>query len=120
MLVTILGWFWICMGALFVLRPQIAKRMVEKKVFKKLRGILFLITVFLGSFLISIGWKYPGILPKILALFGIMAVIKGFVLLNVKTAEKLIEWSAKLPLLYYRIGGCIHVLIGVIILLLRR
>lgn len=119
MLTAIVGWFFICMGTLFAIKPQILQKRLQKKSYKKIRGLLFVLTICAGGLLVSVGLKHQGILPKIIMILGIFGLIKAFWLLKAKTAEKLLEWSAKLPILWYRVGGCCHILIGVAILTIR-
>jgi len=107
------------MGALIVFRPQMPKRWIEKKAFRKIRWILIIATFTISALLIKVGWNNPGVLAKILVVFGIMGVIKAFLFLTNKTADKLLEFSNKIPIRFYRIGGCFHILIGIVILFQR-
>ena len=117
MLAKILGWAWIIMGVLFILKPQMLKQRLEKKGVKKLKKIFFGIAVVLGFLLITLAWKSEGLLSKIVLILGILSIIKGFLFLNSKAADKMIAWSAKQPLLYFRLAACIHITIGLMILL---
>ncbi len=122
MLTKVLGWFWITIGIIFLLKPEILKRRMQRKSAKKLKKFMFMIAVTLGTLLIVSGWKFPGggVLSKIIIIFGIIGIIKGFFFLKTKAIEKIVEWYSQKPLIFYRISASVHVLIGVVILLSRR
>lgn len=119
MLANILGWFFILTGILFVLKPQILQNKLLKKSKKTLRRILFGATVSMGALLIAAAWKYHGLLPKIIVIFGAIGIVKGFILLKSKAADKLIEWFTKQPLMFFRLTGCGHIVMGLIVLFLK-
>jgi len=119
MLAKFLGWFFIAMGILFVLKPEILRNKLLKKSNKVLRRFLFSLSVVLGILLINISLRYHGILPKIIMVLGVMAILKGFFLFKEKAADKILEWSLSKSIMLFRIGGCFHIVMGVIILNLR-
>ena len=118
MFIKILAWLWIIAGIIFLIKPQILRKKLQKKSIRKIRSILFLLAIFLGSSLISVGIKFDGGLAKLILLAGIISIIKGFFLIKAKTYGKLIEWSAASPVIYFRIGGLCYVAVGVILLIL--
>lgn len=119
MLVRIVGYIWLAVGILFLIRPQMLKNRLLKKGLRRLRKYFILLALALGGLLIPIGFKFQGIFAKIVMILGILAIFKGFLLLNSKTSAAFMDWAAKLPLRYYRMGACFHIAIGVIILTLR-
>lgn len=119
MITKILGYLWIIAGVFFVLKPQILKNSIQRKSLKKLRKYFIFIAVLLGALLISVGWKLQGFLAKMIIVLGIISIFKGVFLLKAKVADKMIEWFAAKPLIFFRTGACFYILIGVIILLLR-
>ncbi len=119
MFVKMVGYIWLGMGIMLLIRPQMLKKRLLKKGLRKLRKFFILLALILGAFLISMGFKFQGIPAKIVMILGILAIFKGFLLLNSKTSDALMDWVAKLPLIYFRIGACAHIAIGIIILSLR-
>lgn len=120
MFIKLLGWFWIIAGVFFLLKPEMLRRKLQKKSGKKLRKILFFITIFLSMLLISAAWKTHGIFSKIVMIMGIIGIFKGFFLLKAKAADKILNWYVKQPLKFFRFGACLQILIGMIILGLRK
>ena len=116
MFIKIIAWIWIILGVLFLIKPDFLKKRLQKKGAKKLKKTLFVISLALAITLIVVAFKYQGILPKVLVVLGILGIIKAFLFLKAKSAEKLIEWSAKQPLVLFRVGGGIYLVIGLAIL----
>ena len=119
MLVKIFGWMWVVAGILFLWKPQLLKNRLQKKSLKRLRKYTFLLAIFLGLLLIGVARNFHSLLAKIIMVLGIIGVFKGIFLLKAKTADKLIQWSAARPLIFFRMGACLYILIGVIILALH-
>ena len=118
MFVKILGYIWLVVGILFLLKPQILKNRLQKKGLKKLRKYFVLLALILGALLISIGFKFQGILAKIVMILGILGIFEGIFLLKAKASDKIIEWFAAKPLIYFRLGACFYIAIGIILLTL--
>lgn len=116
MLVKLIGWLWIAGGVLFLLKPDILKNRLKKKGLRKVKRILFSIATAGGIFLIIASGKMDGVLAKIMAILGIVAIIKGVFLLKSKLSEKLLDWAGKQSLVYFRILSLLYILIGVVIL----
>jgi len=119
MLLKIFGWFWIVAGVIFLLKPQILKNRLQKKGLRKLRKYFFALAIILGGLLISVGFRFQGLLAKIVMIIGIIAIFKAVMLLKAKTAEKLMDWSGSQPLIFFRIGACFWIFTGVVLLLLK-
>ncbi len=117
MIARIIGWLWIILGVISLIKPEFLKRRFQKKGLKKFRRIFFAIAFILGAYLISISWKIPGLLSKIVMLIGIVIVFKGLFLLKAKTTEKIVDWLSRQPLTYFRVGGLLYLIFGIIILL---
>ena len=63
----------------------------------------------------STGWEYEGFLPKILAIGGIIAVLKGVFFLRSKAADKVTEWILKQPGLFFKIFAVCQMMLGLLI-----
>lgn len=116
MLIKILGYFWVVIGVLFLIWPQLFRGRLQKKGLRRLRKYFFLIAIILGATLISATWNLKGFLPKLIMFIGIIAIIKGIFLLKSKLAEKWIGWFSEKPLIYFRLGACCYILLGLLIL----
>lgn len=116
MLTAIVGWFFIIFGILFLVKPEILRKKLQKKGVKKLKKTLFFIAIIVSLALIMTSFKMSGVWAKIIAILGIIGVFKAIFLLKAKAAEKMIEWSAKQPVNVFRAGGLIYIIIGIIIL----
>jgi len=108
------------MGVLFLLRPQMLRKSLQKKSVKKLKKALFLITIVLSILLIITTWKMQGILSKIVMVLGIIGIFKAFFLLKAKAADKILDWYIKKPIGFFRIAACFYILMGIAILTLGK
>ncbi|MFC1804430.1 hypothetical protein ACFLZ3_01205 [Candidatus Omnitrophota bacterium] len=120
MLAKILGWFLIITGVFFLLKPEALRRRLQKKSYKKLRKYLFAITIVLAVLLITVAWKFEGILSQIVIIIGIIGIIKGFFFLKAKAAEKLLAWYLNRPVNFFRLSALFQIAIGVLVLALRK
>ena len=116
---AILGYFWILMGLFFFVRPQFLKNIMQKKTIKKMRGVLFALALALSGLFINIGWKLPGILAKIVLIFGVLGVFKAFFILQGKMMDKVIEWMGARPLGFFRLAAVFHIGFGAILVLMK-
>lgn len=121
MLSTITGSLLIILGILFLFYPEGLRRWLRRKAVRKIRRYFFAGAISLGILLISIGWNYEGVLPKLLAIGGLIAALKGVFFLKSKTADKVTQWILEQPVLFFKIlAGCQIALGLLIILVLRR
>ena len=116
MLLKILGWVWIVSGILFFIKPLWFRNRLQKKSYKKIRGILFAIALTLSILLIKAVWGHPGLAAKVVLVLGIGGIIKAFFFLKVKAADTLIEWFIKQPLKVFRLFAAIQIVIGLMLL----
>lgn len=116
MLSYIVGSLFIMIGLLFFLYPEGLRRRMRKKALRRIRRYFFAGAVFLGILLISVGWKYEGMFPKILAVAGIIAVLKALFFLKSKTADKVTEWIIEQPVLFFKIFAVCQIALGLVIM----
>ncbi len=115
MLTTIIGWFWIILGVLFIIKPDFLKKRLVKKGNKRVKRTLFFAALILSFTLIAAALKHQGLLPKIIVILGVIGIIKAVIILKSKASDKLLAWAAGRSLLFYRAGGLAYVIIGVIL-----
>lgn len=120
MLTKFIGWFWIVLGAFFLLKPGILKTKLQKKGARKVKKILFAVAIILGISLIAASWKMQGLLSKAIMIAGIVAIIKGVLFLKSKFTEKLLDWLSRQPVIIFRVIAFIYIVIGAVILLNYR
>lgn len=112
----ILGSFFIMLGILFLLYPESLRKRLRKKALRKIRRYLFIGAITLGILLISTGWQYEGLLPKILVLVGIIAIFKGVFFLKSRSADKVTEWILKQPVVFFKIFAACQIILGLMII----
>ncbi|MDD3296323.1 MAG: hypothetical protein PHU64_03075 [Candidatus Omnitrophica bacterium] len=117
MLLKVIAWLWIISGIIFLLKPSLLQKGLQKKGNKKLKGILFFILIGILSTLLAVAFKTRGPLPKVLALIGIIAAFKLFVFLRKKAASKIAEWLYSKPVVMFRGAAVVYILIGLSLLL---
>jgi len=115
-LATIVGVFFVLLGFLSFLYPEALRRRLRRKALRKLRWYFFAATFSMGLLLISTGWKYEGLLPKILVVGGVIAVLKGLFLLKSRAADKVTEWILNRPVLHLRLFAACQIALGLLIL----
>jgi len=112
----IVGSLFIMLGILFLLYPESLRKRLRKKAIRKIRRYLFAGAITLGILLISTGWKYEGLLPKILVLIGIVAILKGVFFLKLSAADKVTEWILKQPVILLKILAICQIAFGLLII----
>ena len=113
---NILGGIFVLVGVFFLLYPETLRRRLRSKAIWKLRRYFFAAALSFGILLISVGWRYEGFLPKVLMLVGIVALLKGLLLLNSKAAEKVTAWIQERPTLHLRMFAAGQIVLGLLIL----
>ena len=113
----ILGFLFIILGVLFLLFPESLRKRLRKKALRKIRRYLFAGGIALGIVLISAGWQYEGLFPKIFVLIGIIAIFKGVFFIKSKSADKVTEWILKQPVVFFKIFAACQIILGLLIIL---
>ncbi len=113
-MVKIFGCLWLVLALMICLKPQAIKNWFKNG---KRKNIL-LLTFGLSLLLIYAGFRSQGTIGNVLIVFGGLGVIKAIVFLNAKLYSKMISWALGMPDMYFRIGGCIHIALAMMLLLL--
>lgn len=116
MLSYIVGSFFIMLGILFLLYPESLRKRLRKRALRKIRKYLFAGAITLGILLISTGWQYKGLFPKILVFVGIIAIFKGVFFVKSKSADKGTEWILKQPVIFFKIFAACQIILGFLII----
>ncbi len=117
MLSNLIGVIWIGMGGVFLFKPELLRKRLQRKSWKSLRWQLFLATLFLSGLIIGATAQVPGILARIVTAFGIIGLFKAFFFLKARAAQNLVEWYAGRSLIFFRIGAVFQVIFGLILIL---
>ena len=110
------GSLFIILGIIFFHYPEALRTRLKKKAMRRIRAYFFVGAFTIGVLLISTGWQYEGLLPKILVIVGIVAILKGLFFLKSKAADKAAEWILKQPVLFFKIFAFCQVLLGLVII----
>ena len=89
---------------------------MRKKALRRIRRYFFAGAIFGGALLISTGWKYEGVFPKILVIAGIITVLKALFFLKSKAADKVTEWIIEQPVLFFKIFAVCQIMLGALII----
>ena len=116
MLSRILGTIWIILGLLWLIKPEGLKNRLKKKLNRRMRKVVFGFILVFGFLMIGSVFKVPGILPKIVGIIGMLIAIKAIILLMSKASEKIFDWWAERPIMYFRICALIILAIGLMLM----
>ena len=117
MIANIVGSIWIILGLLWLIKPGILRNRLKKKMNRKIKWAVYGFIALLALTLIGSIIKAPGILLKIIGFIGIIIVIKGILLVTSKTSEKMLDWWAKRPLMFFRVWALFIFAVGLVLVL---
>ena len=112
MFAKIFGTIWLILGLLWIIKPQMLRNRLKKKMTRKIRWTVFGFILIFGLSLLGGLIRTEGIFLKIVGLIGLVIVIKGLLLITSKTSEKLIGWWQGRPLVAFRILGLFIFIMG--------
>lgn len=113
----LLGIVLVILGILWVARPETLRGYIKKRLNRKMILTTCWIILLLGVFMIASVIRLPGILAKILGIFGVLAIIKGIILMASKATTKLWEWWMEQPLWLFRVQAVFVIIIGIMLIL---
>ena len=114
------AWFWIIFGIIFLVRPEKFRKALQSKGYIAFRNYLFLIILFTSLFLINMALRNSGVLLRILAVLGIIGIVKAFIILKSKAAEKIFDWFGEISLRFLQALAILYIAIGISILYLGK
>jgi len=116
MILTLLGWFYIITGVLFLLQPERMRNKFRKMSLKKLRRICFALALIIGLLLIKSTWGVDGFLAKLFLVFGFIALFKALFYLKSQAAEKVLEWWLNKDISFFRMTAILQIAVGGLLL----
>lgn len=116
MLSKILGFIWVVLGGIWVFRPEALKNRLQKKMTRKMWKVVFVFLFFFGLFMLASVVKTPGILPKLIAVTGLVISIKAVMFITSKAGDKFIVWCDTRSTVFFRIFACAIIVLGIMLL----
>ena len=118
--ITILAWFLVITGVLFLWKPERARRKLTGMGFGPAKFILLLAIIYLAGILIGLAGKLSGILAIVLLVAIIFGSIKAYLVFKKKMNKKFVEWFAKVPIKHLKVFAVIQIIIGIVMLVVKR
>lgn len=116
----ILGWGWIILGIWWFFRPAGIRRRFEKKYRKGARGILLAVLLVTAGILFAVGRQLGGFWGILLAVIGVLAVLKGLLFVRGKVSETVLDWWSRQPVWVYRVSAAGLFVLGCLMQLILR
>jgi uncharacterized protein YjeT (DUF2065 family) len=82
--------------------------------------MLLLAVIYIVGILTGLAGKLSGILAIVLMLVIIFGSIKAYLVFKKKLYNKFVEWFAKVPIKHLKIFAMIQIVIGCLVLILKR
>ncbi len=117
MISNIVGGFWIILGLIWVMKPQILKDRLARKMTRTMKRMIFGFIIMLGFSLMVAVFKIPGILAKTIGVFGMIVAIRGIMLVTSKASDKMITWWSDRSLLFFRVQGLAILISGIVLVI---
>ena len=118
--ITILGWFLILTGILFLFRPERARKKLTRMSFRPVKWILLIAGVYLAGIIISLTGKINSLLAFLLLVLIIVPVVILYFILKKKLFKQFVAWFSRIPVRHLRLFAVFQVAIGWLILILRK
>lgn len=119
MLTKIIGFIWVLMGIVWVIRPGMLKNRLQKKMGRKARWVVYGFIIVFGFLMIGSVLKAPGIAAKVVGVAGMALTIKAIMLLTSKTSEKFVSWWSQRPELFFRMLALVFFALGSLMLTVK-
>jgi hypothetical protein len=118
LLLLIVGWAWIALGVWWFFRPAGIKRRFEKRYRKGARSVLFVALFVTAGILIAAGRWLGGLWGWLLAILGIIAVLKALLFVRGKVSDTVLDWWSQQPIWVYRVSAAVLFVLGCLIQLI--
>ena len=114
-MLKLLGIIWIILGLLWLLKPDLLKNRLKRKIGRRIKWTVYGFLVAFGCLIVGGALKMPGLWAKAAGIIGAVLVIKGILLFSSKTSDRLWQWWAERPLLYFRAQALFILAVGIIL-----
>jgi len=116
MLSNIIGYISILLGVLWFIKPEALRNRLKKKINRKMKWVIYGFIIVFSIFLIGSAIKAQGLIMKIIALVGMFIAIRIIMMITSKTSEKMLEWLATRPVIFFRIWALFVILFGIMLI----
>jgi len=116
MLLNLLGWFYIVLGVVILLKPKEMRDKCRKTDMKKLKQFFSALALIIGLFLIRATWGLEGLLANVFLFFGFVALAKAVYLFKGKSADKVLQWWLDKDLNFFRVSAIVEIIVGGLLL----
>jgi len=120
MIAKILGTIWVLLGILWLIKPEMLKNRLKKKMTKKMRRIVLGVCIVFGVMMTGNVFRLAGIIPKIIGIAGIVITIKAIMLITSKSQEKFFDWWGNRPVQVFRILALVFLFLGISMLVFAK
>ncbi len=118
LMLLIVGWAWIALGIWWFFRPAGIKRRFEKRYRKGARSLLLVVLFVTAGVLIAAGRWLGGLWGLLLAVLGVIAVLKALLFVRGKVSDTVLDWWSRQPVWVYRASAAGLVVLGCLIQLI--
>jgi hypothetical protein len=112
---AIVSWGWMFLGVWWFFRPDGIRRRLAKGYRKSARWLLLTVLIFTAGVLMSAGRTMGGACGTLLAVLGVIAVLKAMLFLRGAASEKVLDWWNRQPTWVYRASAAGLFLLGCLI-----
>jgi len=112
MIAKIIGWTWIMLGIFWLIKPEGLKNRMKKKTGRRTKRVIYAAILMMAFYMIGSAFGAPGMLPKIIAIIGMIMVIRVIIMITSKTSEKIFDWWTNKPSIIFRIWALVFLMIG--------
>lgn len=106
------GWTWIVAGIWGLVRPDSARRRLERSLRRKLRWVALLILTAGGGTLCLEAFRVAGWAGTALGGLGVVSLVNGLALLRARSTEWLATWWGTRPIWVYRVASIATIVAG--------
>jgi hypothetical protein len=115
MVIKVIGWVLLISGVLVLIFPGILRWQIRRKSNRVIRRCLFAIALFPATLIIAAGFRFEGVMPKIIMVIGLFLLVKAVFSIRSKAVEKIVDFLKKQPTIFFRLCAFAQALIGLAI-----
>ncbi len=108
----IVSWGWMLLGVWWFFRPDGIRSRFSKRYRKSARWLLLIVLATSAGILFAAGRGIGGVLGTLLAVLGVIAVLKALVFLRGTVSESVLDWWNRQPIWVYRVSAASLFLLG--------
>ncbi len=116
----IVSWGWKILGVWWFFRPGGIRRRFEKRYRKGGRLLLLTVLAISAGILFAVGRRMGGVWGTVLAVLGVIAVLKALVFVRGRVSESVLDWWNRQPVWVYRVSAASLFLLGCLMQVVLR